>query len=388
MLSFLLTRKRLPIVLDVGLDSIKMLQMQQVGQNISIIASARKRIADTDALDDKQRQKLQVAAVRDMLREGRFRGRRVVSALSCRQLNMRNIRLPHMAPKEMAEAVYWEAKELFGFELSADRLYHINAGPVRQDSENRDEIILIAVTKDVIDAHMAFLTDAGLKPERIDAAPVALFRAFERFLRRRADEDAVTVVVDAGYDSTRLVVARGRGIVFIKDIPIGGRKFNEAVARQLNLSVAEAAEMRLRISSSLEERTWQQDPPPAPTDEAHSVQWALRDAVREELEALAKEISLCLRYCAVTFRGLRPEKVLITGGEAYDPAVCELLSEQLNLQCRIGRPLKGIDVSVVDLGADRREMLSEWAVCSGMAVRDLNLKPMGEAQHGPHRLSA
>ena len=113
------------------------------------------------------------------------------------------------------------------------------------------------------------------------------------------------------------------------------------------------------------------------------------DAIRPAVTQLAKEISLCVRYCSVTFRGLRPEKVTLTGGEAYDPALVELLREHLDAEILVGRPLQGLDVSNVDLGADRRGVLTEWAVCAGLAARGQRArKELEEAEHEQRRLSA
>ena len=50
----------------------------------------------------------------------------------------------------------------------------------------------------------------GLRPEHIDAEPLAVFRPFERHLRRRADENAISVIVDIGHSGTKVIVARGQ----------------------------------------------------------------------------------------------------------------------------------------------------------------------------------
>jgi Tfp pilus assembly PilM family ATPase len=99
---------------------------------------------------------------------------------------------------------------------------------------------------------------------------------------------------------------------------------------------------------------------------------------------------LCLRYCSVTFRGVRPSSVMLTGGEAHDPAVVSLLAEQLNIPCQVGQPLRGIDVSSVDLGGDRRSNLAEWTLCAGLAARAVEIPAAaGEDEDGNRdRLSA
>ena len=268
-----------------------------------------------------------------------------------------------------------------------DQLSYLNAGQVRAGNEVRQELILLEAPQSQVEEHIAWLSEMRLSPEHIDAEPMALFRVAERFLRRRADEKAVSVVLDIGHSATRVVVGRGRRVVFIKSIEVGGHKLTEAVAKQLNLSHSEAAELRTRM---MHEAVSNPPRPHAEVDSRRSsVEWTIHDAVRGEVESLAREVSLCLRYCSVTFRGLRPDRIVLTGGQAYDPALVRLLNENLNVECVIGEPLRGIDLADVDLGADRRTTLTEWALCAGLALHDVDFnKHTDEADHADRRLSA
>ena len=371
-MSFLSPGKRWPIGLDIGADSIKMLQMCQSGGRVKVRAAERWHFPPPGDQEPAQRKELAVAAITDMLKKGKFRGRRVVSSLRCDELNIKNIRLPRMQADELKRAVQWEAKERFGFDVAADQLNCLNAGQVRQGSETRDEIIMLAATTDVIDNHLDLLRQVSLTPEAIDAVPVALFRGFERYLRRRVDEESVTVIVDIGHSATRVVVAQGRRIVLIKSIDIGGRRFTDAVAGQLNLTYPEARDLRLRKMRDYEQQTDAEGGGEASGGERErsSLEWSIHDAIRGEVESLAREIALCLRYCSVTFRGLRAKQITLTGGETYDQTLVDLLTTQLGASAAVGEPLRGVDISSVDLGANRRATVTEWAVCAGLAFRN------------------
>ncbi len=365
MLSLLTKRRAGPISLDVGADGVKMLQLSQSGENLSVTAAAHQCQAETTGdvgTDPEARRRFAVQAVRGMLGSGGFHGRDVVSCLRADELVIKNIRLPRMPDEELASAIRWECQERFGFEVTADRVHYINAGEVRQGSEVRDEIILIAVTEENLNAHLEMLTEMRLRPLHIDAEPLALFRAYQRFLRRAADESSVNVVVDLGLAGTRVIVARGATPILIKNVDVNGRTFNENVAKELGLSYADARHFRRRMADG--------DAGSA-AEGRDQVEWSVLDAIRGPVEALAREISLCLRYCSVTFRGLRPAKITLTGGEAYDKALVKLLTEQLDFECAVGEPLRGIDLGEAALGSDRRGMLTEWSAAVGLALRTL-----------------
>ena len=183
MFGILMPKRRWPIGLDIGRDSIKMLQLGQASGQVVVRAGGRWRFPESSVNNPIRRRELLVGAVREMLRRGNFQGNRVVTALSCNELSIKNVRVPHMPANELAQAIEWEAKERFGFEVGPNQLNYLQAGSVRQGSETRDEIIMMAVPPEVVEDHLALLDEVGVVPAAIDAELLALFRTFERFLR-------------------------------------------------------------------------------------------------------------------------------------------------------------------------------------------------------------
>jgi type IV pilus assembly protein PilM len=225
-----------------------------------------------------------------------------------------------------------------------------------------------------LDAQVEMLAQLQLQPVAIDAGPCAIFRGFERFLRRDEDRNKVNAFVELGYSGTRVVIARGPDLIFFKNIPIGGHRFEEMISEQLELSPEEAGDIRVRIHRQHVASLIGQ-PPPSEPDEVVSddLQRTVFDTLRPGLEHLSKEIALCLRYCSVTFRGLRSETVTVVGGEACNRDILRLLSDQVNVPFRIGRPMHNIGGEMDGLGAERRAGLPEWACACGLA-----LKPVGD----------
>jgi type IV pilus assembly protein PilM len=374
-----------PIALDFGADSVKMLQLQETSGGIGVRACGRWQCSEPDAQDPEQRRRLVIAAVRNLLRSGGFRGRNAVSALPYRDIRIKNVRLPHIPEHEMAKAVQWEAREQFPFDVAENQLHYINAGQVRAGNELRDEIIMLAAPAEVVEERLSLLSEMDLTPIRIEAEPVALLRMHTRLMRRSADDEAVSVLVDLGGEGTRVVVARGSSIVFIKDIGTGGGDITTAVAKQLNLSAPEALELRMRPGQS--EDSSGDESAPESTDR-NSLDWTIHDAIRGVVESLAKEVSLCLRYCSVTFRGLRPQAVTLTGGGALDPLLVKLLGEHLNVACEVELPLRGMELSGAGFEGNRRGTLADWALCAGMGSQDATTHSTQEVQDDTHRLSA
>jgi hypothetical protein len=102
--------------------------------------------------------------------------------------------------------------------------------------------------------------------------------------------------------------------------------------------------------------------------EEHSLLWTVHDAVRAEADALVLEVGLCLRYCSTTFGCPQIKSATLTGSEACDPTLAYLLSERLGVHARPGRPLQMMERSGCAVFADRRNPMSDWSVCAGLAT--------------------
>ena len=66
---------------------------------------------------------------------------------------------------------------------------------------------------------------------------------------------------------------------------------------------------------------------------------SIAEAIRPVLERLAQEMSLCLRYYSVTFRGQPLAQVVLGGGEA-SPSLVEWFAARIDLPCELGNPLR------------------------------------------------
>jgi len=356
----------LPIGLDIGGATVRMLQLGGSERDLRVIDAAKFPIPHEVRSDAVLRREVVVEGIRRVLKEHRFRRREVVMLLSAEQLAIRSIRMPKMPEKELATAVNWEAQNKFPFDTATAVIQYIRAGEVRQGEQVLDEVILFAAPRVEVDRQIGLVREAGLEVISLDAECCGVFRGFERFLRRREDEGVVSAFADIGAQTT-VVISRGRDIVFVKSIPIGGAVFNRAVAECLELAPSEAEALRRRTAKRNREAAETSDQ----TDD--QVRRAVSDAIRPHREDLANEIGLCLRYYAVTFRGDRPDSMIFTGGEAHDPALAAALGERLNIRTEVGDPFRGVRTDQLGPVLDRRGCRSEWETVFGLSLKGFYL---------------
>jgi len=352
-----------PIGIDFGSCAIRMLQVRPQNDKASIVASGQ-FVYPADCVDEESRRQATIAAVREMLAPRGFVGRRVVTALPDRDVQVKNLRLPAIPAEELASAVRYEAAERFGFDDAETELRHLIAGNVPGGGRAQQEIVVLAVARHALRRHLELISELGLIAEAVDIVPCALFRPFEQFLRRGADAGEVNAFVDLGCVGTRIVVARGREIIFLKPLEIGAAQFDLLVADRLSVSLPEARALRRRIAAAGEDQAGARDEPvPARMGEQ------VRQATRPAVEQLGKEIGLCLRYCAVTFRGPRCDSVTCVGGEAHNADLLEQLGDILGIPARKGYPLRYAECDAAFALAEQCTGQAEWATAFGLALR-------------------
>lgn len=358
-----------PIGLDIGHDSIKMIQLASSNGRVRVLAAERARMDPSAADGREQRRRFVVLTIKQILARGGFRGRNVVSSLPSDVLKITSLRLAESEAAEIEKTLEREAAQRFGLDPEKDSIKYMSAGSVHQGDETKNELILFAASDESIKTHISMLEEAGLTPVSIDTVPCALFRNHERLMRRQEDKQRTAIFVDVGGMFTTVVFARGGEICFVKQIPVGAEKFNQQVAAKLNTGAKEAETLRIKLQA---ERLKAGPQPSKPDSIDAATRQVMVDAVGSVAEELTQEISLCLRYHTVTFRGKRVQRAILTGGGAYEPILLDVLRRRLQVEVDVAEPLTEFDVSSMNIDGERRGPFCEWAVAAGLSLKGLS----------------
>ncbi len=371
MLTSWFKTRALPIGLDLGVSAIRMVQFAPCDDGYQIHAAGRYDFATSLPEAPEDREKILIQGCKQLMSERGFKGRQVVVGLPDAALQFKNVRMPRMPEDELRQALHWEAVDRFG--LSDDQLsvQHITTGEIRQGDEVKNEIILMATTEPQIRSYMNVLSACDLRPESIEPAPVALARCFGRKFRRKADESQVSAIVDVGKRLSRVLILRGRNIVFYKTIDVGGEHLSEAVARQLHVSIEDAAKVRRQYVGMKESDTSEGRGGDSLFGKRsrEEIGRSLYDATRKTLDGLASEIGLCLRYYTVTFRGARPNHIDMVGIGAWDPQIVHSIGASLDINIELADPLAGLELNDLSIFDSTSDGFEGWATVVGLALR-------------------
>ena len=405
---------------DFGTGGIKMLQLREINAqgDLEVVGAARVDVPLTPVSITRNKDRAKSAnesgavpaplskpregvptpdALAEMIRSafatGGFAGRKCVVSLAREDVSVQSVRLPKMSDEELRQTVSWEAAQRFGFDRNAMEVDFIRTGATLASGENREEIILVGAPHEAINARVEPILAAGLRPVAVDTAFAAMVRTFSRRVRRESDVNLVRVVLEIGASGSTVLILRGDQIAFCKALSISGSLFNRAVAEHLQMSEADAAELRqqrLMIRQAAEhtcqlahdaETSTPEVAQYAPEHEPlmsstldPETDRAVYAAVRPVLNELAREVTLCLRYYGVTFRGQPPERIILTGGDALEPKLDEAVARACQLRVSFDDS-PGALTALVDEIASALNCnpgpASCWAASMGLSLRGI-----------------
>jgi type IV pilus assembly protein PilM len=236
-----------PIGIDFGSDCLRMAQLQVSDGEPRIVAAASADVPAHVRNDPAARASFFVETAKDLLAQGKFKGRQAVLAVPAAQMFIQHLRIPKMDDEALKKALPWEARGKLPIDPTQAVMRHTVAGEIYQDSEPKDEVILMAAARDTVNTLLASAAKAKLDVIGMNVEPMAIVDCFGHVYRRKTDQKSVVCFIDIGWKSSRAVIAEGSHILFARSIPVGGEHLNRAVAQALGIGAEEAKLLRIKL---------------------------------------------------------------------------------------------------------------------------------------------
>lgn len=344
-----------PVGIDIGSRSVKLAQFSADGNRLIEASRWDLPLNEGDSYDEAAQDDLIVDAI-GQAREGRgFRGNEAVLCLNHRQLFLQNIRVSKSAQVPIDRTVQQEAAGRIPFPVADAEIRYIEAADIRQGDAIMREVILMACHRPILERLLRVVERAHFKPVAVDVEPTSLVRTYSSQFRRDEDLDVRAMYVHVGYESTLVVIAQGDELLFVKYIELGGKQFDDALSRRLQMSLADSAALR---RNNGDRRSDRQDP---------EITRSIADATRPATERLAGELSMCVRYHSVTFRGRPLERFVLGGGEASE-TLLKALTKRVGLTGELSDPFR------MYARSGKSGRTCHWDVAAGLALRKVEVK--------------
>lgn len=324
------------VAINIGSQRISMAVFEQSKSGGLLLKAYDSETISADPAMDASRISQTRVAINDLasrLKVGKVMAR---YAISGQAVFTRFVKLPPLQDDNIEQLVTFEAQQHVPFPLP-----EVVWDYQLIDGATEKEVALVAIKSDSLDEINSAVNDSGLGTAEVDIAPMALYNAF-RSTYGKLEEPVL--LIDIGAKTSNLLYIEGSRF-FTRSIPIGGAAITAAIAKEYNISFAEAEHQK--ISNGLVALGG------GHTEQLEEALAALAMVIRNALTRLPAEIARTTNYYRSQHGGSAPRRVLLAGGGANLPYTLEFFNEKLNLPVEYFNPVrnlavgKGIDPSVI-----------------------------------------
>ena len=230
--------------------------------------------------------------------------------------------------------------------------YHVVGETVDDEGNVSRRILLAAAYRESIERYVDACSAAKIELHGVDLEAFALLRAVAPAGQAEAEKPVALVAVSLGHDRSTLAISDGTVCEFTRVLEWGGGKLESAVAFELGVTPDEARELLHR--ASLEDAT-----------ELDSQSASVRQAVRGELQKLARELVASLQFYQSQSGSLAISEILVSGGTSRIPGLPEELQRLTRVGVRRADPLAHVDAQA---DVQSRDDLASLAIAIGLGV--------------------
>ncbi|MCK4781783.1 type IV pilus assembly protein PilM [Candidatus Parcubacteria bacterium] len=255
----------------------------------------------------------------------KLNSRYVVASLPEEKAFLQVIQMPKMSKDELKKAVLFEAENYIPLSLTEVYL-DFQIVQLLHNHLDRLEVLIAASPKKIVDPYVYVLKKAGLQPKILEVESSAISRALIK--------DELTVIplflIDIGATRTSFIIFSGHSLRLTSSVLISSQKFTDIISRAMKIDSEQAEKVKWKYG--LKDRK---------TKKGKQVFEALVPILTD----LGEQIKLYLDYYRthaapehIAPNGKKVEKILLCGGGANLPGLCDELFSQLKIPVETGNP--------------------------------------------------
>jgi len=359
-----MAQQNLILCIDVGGDSIKAAEFSYVpGQSLTL---ERFAYTEYEFSADEPPEDVVLKTLTDVIKTNGFSARDVYVSLSGKNAFVRFVKIPAMTTdkNKIQEIISYEAKQAIPF--SSDEVVWDSQllQPVGDSDGSEIDAMIVIVKKQEVSRISELVEKLGKRIVLIEVAGTSCYNS------ARANNVGATecqMILDIGGRCSTLVFIDGSRF-FVRTIPIAGDTITQQIAKEFNISYADAEELKRKhgyvsLGGAYEEGD-------------SEVASAVSKIVRNVMTRLHGEINRSINVYRATQHGRKPEKLYLAGGTSILPYSPRFFSEKLRVPVEYLNPFQVVGVGpAVD-----QQVLSEvahlFAETIGLALRRIGTSPI------------
>ncbi len=283
--------------------------------------------------------------------------KQVIVSLPEEKSFLKVIKMPKLPIAEVKKAARYEAENYIPFSL--DKVY-LDSEVLEDSGSDKIEVLIVAMTKKVIDPYVTAIKKAGLKLKALETESASAARA----LIKRGESKNPVYFIDLGASSTSFSVFYGHSLRFASYVPISCNGFTKIIAKKLNKTIEEAEALQKIYGFK----------------NKNKIEKQIFEILKPKTEELVKEIKKNIDYYEshakdnnLSDNKKKIKQIFFHGGGAEISGLSEYLSENLRKEVIKGSPLINLSEKSADFFESQKRKPLSYVVAVGLALRDFNL---------------
>lgn len=351
---------------DLGTGSIKVVELENVASRPRLVTYGLVEVETNVSRDDARGEQKQIAAIfKSLLEKSHARSRLAVAALPNFSVFSSVISLPELGPKELAEAIQWEAKKFVPMPIenvvldwkildkpatsAKDKKIDPAVGIIGSEVAGKKvmRVLLTAAPKHLVERYVAIFKLAGVSLLSLETESFALGRSLV------GNDPAPILIADIGSLTTDLTVIEAGVPVLARSIDVGGNTVTRAIASSMGIDQARAEQFKRDVGLG------------APDAKGTGV----GAMIENSFAAVVNE----MKYSLGLYQGQgnnKIEKILLTGGNSFLPGLPEFLTQSLGVKVFVANPWARVSYPK-DLSDILDQLSPRMATPIGLAMREI-----------------
>ena len=315
------SRKKTTVGLDIGSGLIKVVVMDHARGvpelvKVAVAPLLPDAIVEGEVMDPR----LVSDAIQEAMDRAGAHVTEVVTAVGGRDVIIKRIQTERVKEQQARELMRWEAEQHVPDVESVELDFQVLDDEEGMGPEEMS-VLLVAAKRELVDAKLRILSDAGLEPTIVDVDAFALHNAFE--LNHPEAMRGAVALVNVGNEITNVNVLDNGVPILTRDLAIGTRRFQEDLQRNHGMA-ADDAERMVR---------------------GYDRQPQLDSVLEGRGEEIAVGVDRAAAFLAASARGApQVRAIYICGGGSRVPGLADMLGQRLHLKVEYANPLANLHV--------------------------------------------
>ncbi len=338
-------KENLIIGVDIGSHAVKVCQLKKSGSAYQLVAVGSAGLPPGSVEDGVLQDPDEVSrAIVELFNNLKIKTKKVGISISGYSVIVKKINLEIMSPQELDEYIADEAEQYIPFDIEDVYLDY----QVIKTSNERNDVMLVAAKKEVIDDYLEMLQEQKLIPALVDVDGFALENIWEEVAETRDN----VALVDIGASKMNINIISDGASVLARDVVVGSEQLTDQIAATLELDYEEAEALKIGAKAAGE---YQEE-----LEEIFSrtcTQWVLE---------IKKAIDLYLSN--------NPDnplnRLVLSGGGSKVNGLREYIAAETGLEVIAFNPFANMKLNEKKIDREYLEAIApEMAIAAGLAIR-------------------